>query len=256
VRIGWPSTAVRSYLEKLGAEGEGDWLGSILRDQRDPSGFLYRRNRYYDPMAGRFTQPDPIGLAGGINLYGFTAGDPVNFSDPFGLSPIWVLIELVSAGYDAYATVQGFRRSRAEGFEALRYALLGAIAPGPGNIWRRGGLVSRLLGRGGRARRIENILAPGGELIGAVGPGRGVREVTGEVDDALAMFHELTEGAEVIPHRRWPGGLEATLDDGSFVGFRPGSKSGEPTVDVNLKQLDTTIEDLKELREIKFKSRG
>lgn len=45
------------------------------------------RNRYYDPDAGRFTQEDPIGLAGGINLYGFTAGDPVNFSDPFALCP-------------------------------------------------------------------------------------------------------------------------------------------------------------------------
>lgn len=28
---------------------------------------------------------DPIGLAGGLNLYGFAGGDPVNFSDPFGL---------------------------------------------------------------------------------------------------------------------------------------------------------------------------
>ncbi len=32
-----------------------------------------------------FTQQDPIGLAGGLNLYGFANGDPVNFSDPFGL---------------------------------------------------------------------------------------------------------------------------------------------------------------------------
>jgi hypothetical protein len=43
------------------------------------------RNRYYDPTTGRFTQEDPIGLAGGSNLYGFAGGDPVNFSDPFGL---------------------------------------------------------------------------------------------------------------------------------------------------------------------------
>lgn len=43
------------------------------------------RNRYYDPMTGRFTQQDPIGLAGGLNSYGFASGDPVNFSDPFGL---------------------------------------------------------------------------------------------------------------------------------------------------------------------------
>ena len=43
------------------------------------------RNRYYDPASGRFTQEDPIGLEGGLNLYGFANGDPVNFSDPFGL---------------------------------------------------------------------------------------------------------------------------------------------------------------------------
>jgi len=43
------------------------------------------RNREYDPLTGRFTQEDPIGLAGGLNLYGFANGDPVNFSDPFGL---------------------------------------------------------------------------------------------------------------------------------------------------------------------------
>src|SRR5207247_163582 len=29
---------------------------------------------------------DPIGLGGGLNVYGFAAGDPVNFGDPFGLS--------------------------------------------------------------------------------------------------------------------------------------------------------------------------
>lgn len=51
------------------------------------SGLQCMRNRYYDPRTGRFTQEDPIGLAGGLNLYGFAAGDPVNFSDPFGLCP-------------------------------------------------------------------------------------------------------------------------------------------------------------------------
>ena len=34
-----------------------------------------------------YTQQDPIGIAGGLNLYGFAGGDPVNFSDPFGLCP-------------------------------------------------------------------------------------------------------------------------------------------------------------------------
>jgi len=95
----WPSTAARSYLEVANRNGRADWVGSLIRDQRDPSGLLYRRNRYYDPLAGRFTQPDPIGLAGGLNVYGFAAGDPVNFTDPFGLcAPACTLPGLVVAG--------------------------------------------------------------------------------------------------------------------------------------------------------------
>jgi RHS repeat-associated protein len=61
--------------------------GTLLVDKADASGQLFRRNRYYDPASGRFTQEDPIGLAGGLNVYGFAKGDPVNFSDPFGLCP-------------------------------------------------------------------------------------------------------------------------------------------------------------------------
>ncbi len=36
-------------------------------------------------MCGALTQEDPIGVAGGLNLYGYAGGDPINFSDPFGL---------------------------------------------------------------------------------------------------------------------------------------------------------------------------
>lgn len=63
------------------------WLGSLIEGQVDLNGLAYRRNRYYSPTTGRFTQEDPIGLAGGLNLYGFAEGDPVNFGDPFGLCP-------------------------------------------------------------------------------------------------------------------------------------------------------------------------
>lgn len=63
------------------------WHGTLLTEKRDAPGLLYRLNRYYDPASGRFTQEDPIGLAGGVNVYGFAVGDPVNFSDPYGLCP-------------------------------------------------------------------------------------------------------------------------------------------------------------------------
>jgi uncharacterized protein RhaS with RHS repeats len=52
---------------------------------QDASGLLYKRNRYYSPETGQFTQTDPIGLAGGLNTYGFAEGDPVSYDDPYGL---------------------------------------------------------------------------------------------------------------------------------------------------------------------------
>ncbi len=63
------------------------WFGNIIALKRDATGQFYMRNRYYDPNSGQFTQEDPLGLAGGLNLYGFAKGDPINFSDPFGLKP-------------------------------------------------------------------------------------------------------------------------------------------------------------------------
>jgi hypothetical protein len=46
----------------------------------------YMRNRWYEPRTGRFLSEDPIGLAGGINPYGFAGADPVNKADPTGLA--------------------------------------------------------------------------------------------------------------------------------------------------------------------------
>jgi RHS repeat-associated protein len=63
------------------------WWGGLVDGMRDASGQQYKRNRYYDPATGQFTQPDPIGIAGGLNSYGFAAGDPVSYSDPYGLCP-------------------------------------------------------------------------------------------------------------------------------------------------------------------------
>ncbi len=62
------------------------WFGSLIGGSRDVSGLLYRRARYYDPQSGQFTQQDPMGVAGGLNTYGFANGDPVSNRDPFGLA--------------------------------------------------------------------------------------------------------------------------------------------------------------------------
>ncbi|WP_353655838.1 RHS repeat-associated core domain-containing protein [Erwinia sp. S59] len=49
------------------------------------TGLHYNTFRYYDPCGGRYTQLDPIGLAGGLNLYAYVQ-DALTWIDPLGLS--------------------------------------------------------------------------------------------------------------------------------------------------------------------------
>ncbi len=49
------------------------------------TGFVYNVFRDYDPTTGRYLQPDPIGLNGGINPYIYAEGNPISLVDFFGL---------------------------------------------------------------------------------------------------------------------------------------------------------------------------
>lgn len=50
------------------------------------TGLHYNRFRYYDPILGRYLQSDPLGCAGGINLYAYPA-NPLVAVDVLGLTP-------------------------------------------------------------------------------------------------------------------------------------------------------------------------
>lgn len=52
------------------------------------NGLLCMQARYYSPIFRRFLSEDPSGFGGGINLYAYTGGDPVNLMDPFGLGAV------------------------------------------------------------------------------------------------------------------------------------------------------------------------
>ncbi|UCV28791.1 RHS repeat-associated core domain-containing protein [Ferribacterium limneticum] len=49
------------------------------------SGLFYNWHRYYSPKIG-YISPDPIGIAGGINPYGYANQNPLSYTDPEGLA--------------------------------------------------------------------------------------------------------------------------------------------------------------------------
>jgi hypothetical protein len=58
------------------------------------------------------------------------------------------------------------------------------------------------------------------------------------------LFNELTEGGKDIAPPGYPGTL-VQLPGGGIVGLRPTSKSGPPTIDVNIPGIS--------VRKVKFK---
>ncbi len=81
-------------------QGEYDEWGNLLGEESaqhlqqslrlpgqqydEESGLYYNRNRYYDPLQGRYITQDPIGLRGEWNLYKYPL-NPVRFIDSLGL---------------------------------------------------------------------------------------------------------------------------------------------------------------------------
>lgn len=82
-----------------GAFGKKAATGSATVNLRFPgqsrdseTGLHYNWNRYYNPAIRRYVSSDPIGLAGGLNTFGYAGQSPALNYDPEGLeysSRIW-----------------------------------------------------------------------------------------------------------------------------------------------------------------------
>ena len=73
----------------------------------EESGLFYNGYRTYVPTIGRYTQGDPIGLAGGLNRGVYVGSNPLNFTDPEGLDTA-VMIGGPTSGNPAGHVAIGF----------------------------------------------------------------------------------------------------------------------------------------------------
>jgi RHS repeat-associated protein len=224
VNVSWMGAKVRVSFE--GGSLDGHWWGGLVKEQLDASGMLYRRNRYYDAATGRFSQIDPIGIAGGLNLYGFADGDPVNFSDPFGLFAMGCppLCDNMDPAKDRFVRTDDGRVAAAAAAVLLGITAAPVVASGGG------ALLARIAGAGpaaaGAGKAIADARASipeGGVVLTIVRNGRLVAQ-TGDAMMSHARLVEKTFGSAGLPPGTWVGtvgkvgGQLTTLNSKTIMG--------------------------------------
>ena len=143
-----------------GTEADFGFTGHYIHPDSGHHLALYRG---YDADTGRWLSRDPIGEAGGINLYQYCYSDPINHIDPDGETPL--VTGLIGAGIGA-AIGAGVAAWKGGSWGDIGYgALRGGVA---------GGVAGLTLGFGGAA--LAGTFGggiTGGALAGAVASGAG-----------------------------------------------------------------------------------
>jgi RHS repeat-associated protein len=99
-----------SYGQMSQTVATGQFTGPVTQNNRLPgqyydheTGFHYNGFRDYLPSVGRYLEPDPVGLGGGLNTYAYVGGNPWIYTDRTGqffgaddAGEFWIAIFLLS----------------------------------------------------------------------------------------------------------------------------------------------------------------
>lgn len=80
-----------NLLAKSGAMADVNRYRFSSKEVHPNSGLYYYGYRFYEPNLQRWLNSDPMGIAGGINLYAFLGNDGLNYADAYGESPFSVI---------------------------------------------------------------------------------------------------------------------------------------------------------------------
>lgn len=151
-QVAWEALYEPFGLARAGGAG-GSMIGLLERHRfpgqyEDPTTGLHQNWwRDYDPAIGRYLEADPIGTGGGLNLYAYVSGNPINRTDPFGLLSISAQFSPNIYGrctwqYKVEFTSQGDVANAIAGVLVKLYSLYGS----PSAAWamlRAGGVASQ-----------------------------------------------------------------------------------------------------------------
>jgi RHS repeat-associated protein len=157
----------------------------------DETGLHYNYFRDYHPWTGRYIEPDPIGLRGGINMYAYCMNNPVNMVDPSGqFGPVGVVIGGLSGAFAGFVAGAQAGNIWAGVVGGAAGGIVGGavgfifpqVSPYVGGIV--GGFVGGAIG-GGVGKTIKDPHSSAGERLLAMGKGAGIGIITGTITGAV-----------------------------------------------------------------------